>query len=94
MGCDDFLSCLAEPVRYQILEHLWHGPATVSDLVDASGHSQSNVSHHLRLLRDCGFVTFEREGRHSHYQLADPVVAELLAALQKARTRLACEVPA
>ncbi len=94
MGCDSFLSCIAEPVRHQILEVLRAGGATVGEIVAATQTTQSNISHHLRLLRDCGFVVFERDGRHNHYELADPVVAELLTVIETARTRLACEAPA
>lgn len=92
MGCDDFLSCIAEPARHQILEALRAGPATVGHVVATTGLTQSNVSHHLRMLRDCGFVTFERNGRHSHYDLADPIVGELLAVIERARARLTCDV--
>jgi len=65
--------------RLSILEALRSGPLTVTQIVAATGLSQSNVSNHLGCLRDCGLVTYEQEGRYVRYQLSDPRVAALLA---------------
>ena len=69
---------LADLSRLSLLQALRAGPLSVSDLVDATGLSQPNVSNHLRCLRDCDLVTCERDGRFVHYQLSDPRVADLL----------------
>ena len=58
MNRDLFLACVADPTRFALLEQLATGDACVNDLVEATGQSQSNVSHHLRQLRDCGFVDY------------------------------------
>ena len=50
------------------------GERCVSDLVAATGLSQSNVSGHLACLKDCGLVVSRQEGRFVYYQLADPQV--------------------
>lgn len=39
---------------------------------------QSAVSHQLRLLRELGFVTAQRHGRHIQYQLYDSHIGELI----------------
>lgn len=91
-----FLSCVADPTRYTLLEHLARGDACVRDLVAATGHSQSNVSHHLQRLRECGFVTFDRDGKSNRYRLAHASVADFVAAVGKTTEALtplcACEV--
>ena len=63
MNRDLFLACVADPTRFALLEQLATGDACVNDLVEATGQSQSNVSHHLRQLRDCGFVDYTRDGK-------------------------------
>ena len=68
----------ADPSRLGILEALRRGPLTVSDIVDATGLSQPNVSNHLGCLRDCGLVSFEPDGRYMRYRLSDRRVAALL----------------
>ena len=44
------LRALAEPARLQILNELRSGECTVSELVEATGLGQANVSKHLQLL--------------------------------------------
>ena len=72
------LQCLADRSRLTLLEQLADGPRRVSDLVDATGLAQSNVSR-LARLHDCGLVERDRHGREVHYRLAEGA-AEFLAA--------------
>ena len=56
----------------------------VSDLVDAVGGSQSNVSGHLACLRDCQLVVDRpADRRQVFYRLAGPEVADLLRAAER-----------
>src|SRR5512135_2489633 len=68
----------SDPSRLSILEALRHGPLTVTDIVQATDLTQSNVSNHLCCLRDCGLVTTEQDGRFIYYQLSDPRIERLL----------------
>ncbi|MYT82342.1 MULTISPECIES: metalloregulator ArsR/SmtB family transcription factor [unclassified Streptomyces] len=72
------LQALATPSRLYILARLQQGPCSVSDLADAVGMENSACSHQLRLLRNLGLVTGERQGRSIVYSLYDNHVAELL----------------
>lgn len=69
----------SDPSRLSILEALRGGPRTVSDTVEITGLTQSNVSNHLACLLDCGLVSREQRGRFAHYSLADERVESLLA---------------
>ncbi len=64
--------------RLSILEALRDAPLTVSEIVQATGLTQSNVSNHLSCLRDCGLVTAEQQGRFVRYALSDKRVEQLL----------------
>ena len=64
--------------RLSILDALYNGPLTVTEIVGATGLSQSNVSNHLGCLHDCGLVAREQRGRYAYYQLSDQRVAGLL----------------
>jgi len=68
----------ADPSRLSILEALRDGPQTVSEIVEATGLGQSNVSNHLSCLRGCGLVVSEQQGRYAYYQLSDPRVETFL----------------
>ena len=65
--------------RLSIVEALRAGERRVSDVVEATGLTQPNVSMHLACLWECGLVAREKRGREVHYRLLDGV-AELLAA--------------
>lgn len=60
----EWFKCLADPTRLRILHHVagLGQPATVGDIVDALELTQSNVSHHLRILGEQKFVLLESEG--------------------------------
>ncbi|MFF8310105.1 ArsR/SmtB family transcription factor [Streptomyces lydicus] len=72
------LQALSTPSRLRILARLQEGPCAVGDLAAAVGMEQSACSHQLRLLRNLGLVTGERNGRSIVYGLYDHHVAELL----------------
>lgn len=68
----------ADPSRLSILEALRDRHMTVTDIVEATGLSQSNVSNHLSCLHDCGLVTRDQKGRFVEYRLSDERVKTLL----------------
>jgi len=70
---------LSDPSRLGILETLRNGSQTVTEIVAATGLSQSNTSNHLSCLADCGLVSRLQKGRNVIYQLSDPRVDALLA---------------
>jgi DNA-binding transcriptional ArsR family regulator len=71
------LKVLAEAARLSVLNELRSGPRNVSELIDATGLNQANLSKHLQLLHAHGFVARRREGLFVIYELADPSVFEL-----------------
>ena len=74
---------LGDPARLVIVRRLAVGPARVTDLTAALGLAQSTVSKHLACLRDCGLVTSEPAGRASVFRLAQPALADMLAAAEQ-----------
>lgn len=68
---------LAEPARLEILNTLRRRELTVSEIVEATGLGQANVSKHLQLLHKNGFVARRKEGLYAYYSLADDRVFQL-----------------
>jgi DNA-binding transcriptional ArsR family regulator len=68
---------LAEPMRLRILHALQPGELTVTQLVEATGASQANVSKHLGVLTRSEMVGRRKEGLNVFYSIADPVIFEL-----------------
>src|SRR6201996_2224189 len=73
---------LGDPARLMVVRRLAAGPARVTDLVTELGLAQSTMSKHLACLRDCGLVASEPAGRASVFRLAQPALAEMLAAAE------------
>jgi len=73
------MEVLAHPVRLQILAVLLRheGRACVCDVEAAVPVKQPTVSHHLKLLREAGLVTAEREGLWAYYRVRREKLAEL-----------------
>lgn len=74
---------LADPTRLLIINELRDGPRCVSDIAAALNISQPNVSRHLALLRDRGFVSAERFGSSVHYALSSPKILQAVDLLRE-----------
>lgn len=71
-------SALAHPLRLRILEKLRDGPCCVCKIIPFVGGEQSNVSHHLAILRNAGIVFSEKRGQEVWYAVADTRIIRLL----------------
>ncbi len=68
---------LGEPMRIRLLDHLRAGPATVTELQEATKASQQNVSKHLGVLMNEHMVSRTKIGNSSRYEITDPVIFDL-----------------
>lgn len=79
---------LAEPNRLKILFNMGLECRPVSAIVAGTGLTQTNVSFHLRALREAGLVKGERHGSFVFYCLYDTRLLELLTDLDGLRKTL------
>jgi len=68
---------LAEPMRLKILNALGEDEMSVTDLVQATGAGQANVSKHLAMLAEARLVARRKEGLNVYYRVADKTVFDL-----------------
>lgn len=69
---------LGAPVRLELLNALQDaGELTVSELVEATGGRQANVSKHLSMMAEEGLLARRREGVHVYYAIDDPTLGAL-----------------
>ena len=68
---------LSEPLRLRILQILEEGEKSVTELTELTGATQPNVSKHLRILTEAGFVGRRQEGNTVWCFIADPSVMAL-----------------
>ena len=62
---------LGEPMRIRLLDRLYDGPASVSELQEALGASQQNVSKHLGILHAANMVARTKDGNRTVYEISD-----------------------
>lgn len=73
---------LADPKRILILYALADGSKKVTELAAFLGLPQPTVSRHLKVLRERGLVTSQREGTSVYYSIADMRIIEALDILR------------
>ena len=72
VACAKVLKALGDDTRLKILDYLFTGEYSVSDISDSVGVEYSQVSHHLRVLRSAGLVSDSKDGKFVLYKL-DPI---------------------
>jgi DNA-binding transcriptional ArsR family regulator len=95
MPLEDFLPTVAfvarslsDENRLRILLCVSEAKKSVSGIVEELNLSQPLVSHHLKELRRSLLVKVERRGPFVYYEIADPRIVEILAALKDLATDL------
>jgi DNA-binding transcriptional ArsR family regulator len=74
-----FFGALAHPVRIRLLEVLSvSGETSVQELQHRLGIDQPIVSQQLAKLRASGIVVSEKRGSSTFYNVADPMIGDLL----------------
>jgi ArsR family transcriptional regulator, arsenate/arsenite/antimonite-responsive transcriptional repressor len=72
----DLIRVLADPLRLRIVTLLARETLCTTHLVEETGARQTNLSNHLRVLREAGVVETEPCGRFSDYKLRPDVIAQ------------------
>jgi ArsR family transcriptional regulator len=68
---------LADPLRLRIVTLLAQETLCTTHLIEETGAKQTNLSNHLRVLRETGVVETEPCGRYTYYTLRPDVIAQL-----------------
>ncbi len=73
----DLIRVLADPLRLRIVTLLARETLCTTHLVEETGARQTNLSNHMRVLREAGVVETEPCGRYTYYKLRPDVIARL-----------------
>lgn len=68
---------LSEPTRLKLLMALEEGEKSVTELVRATGATQTNVSRQLAILTAAGLLSRRKNGLSVLYRIVDPTIFEL-----------------
>ncbi|MBM7624563.1 ArsR/SmtB family transcription factor [Sporohalobacter salinus] len=74
----ELLKALSDERRLQIVDLLaCCGKLCVCDVTEQLGLSQSNISHHLKILKNAGVIKATKRGRWVDYELNHEQIEEL-----------------
>jgi len=76
MDTVEFAKVLADETRQQIMRICCCTRLSVNEIVAQTGVSQPTVSHHLKVLRDTGLVSVQRQGKEIFYSLNQEKLAD------------------
>jgi DNA-binding transcriptional ArsR family regulator len=76
------LKTLAHPHRLRMVQMLLRGRYTVGELAEACGIPSHMASEHLRLMQHCGFLTSEKDGRKTYYQISESHLASIMNCIE------------
>lgn len=77
---------LSDSNRLQIVQMLSDGEKCACKLLERFSITQPTLSHHMKILCECGLVETRKEGKWSHYSLN----CETLAAFRQFLDSLTC----
>lgn len=77
----DVLKVLADPLRLQIVTLLARESLCTTHLVEETGARQTNLSNHLKVLREAGLVDTEPCGRWTYYRVRPEALSALAGEL-------------
>ncbi|MFI2610937.1 ArsR/SmtB family transcription factor [Kitasatospora sp. NPDC018619] len=73
----DLMRVLSDPLRLRIVTLLARETLCTTHLVEETGARQTNLSNHLKVLREAGVVDTEPCGRFTYYRLKPEVLDAL-----------------
>ena len=65
----NLFKALSDPNRLMILDMLSDGELCACKILEALQITQPTLSHHMKILCDCGLVSAKREGKWMHYSI-------------------------
>jgi len=78
-----FFETLGNKTRWDIVHLLQEKSHRATEIAKMLGYEQSLVSHHLKRLETCGFVSFEQNGAERIYGLNKKTIGPLLILMDK-----------
>lgn len=72
----EICSALSSPVRLHILDLLFTGEKTSSELLEILEIPKANLSQHLSVLKDAGILESRKSGTYQYWNLAIPKIKD------------------
>lgn len=84
----DVFKALSDRNRLTILEMLVDGEICACRILEALSITQPTLSHHMKVLQQCGLVSVRRSGQWSYYSLNRSKLSEIAEYFNDMQDRL------
>lgn len=81
-----FFKALSDLNRLMIVDMLSCGELCGCVILKKFNFTQPTLSHHMKTLCDCGFISWRKEGKRTYYSLNNEVVQRFLTFLTEVTT--------
>ena len=88
MKSDNFLKCVVDDNRRNILLFIDKEEKSVNEIVDYTNLEQSLVSHHLYQLKCCGLVKSRQSGKKILYKVSRVEIIDILKEIEHVSTKI------
>lgn len=78
-----FFKTLGNQQRIEIVLYLLDGEKSVSEIVKCLKGEQSTISHNLKRLEECAFVSVKPDGKQRIYAVNQKTIAPLFKLIEK-----------
>ncbi len=72
---------LSDPIRLEIIDFLREGEKCVCEIIPRLKIVQPLVSRHLKILKECGIVSFRKDGNKRLYSITNPQIYKITDAV-------------
>lgn len=79
----NIFKALAHPIRLKIIKKLTEKVYCVCEMNEDVEFSQSNLSQHLKILRDAGIVYSEKDGMRINYYIKNPDIIQVTGLVEE-----------
>jgi DNA-binding transcriptional ArsR family regulator len=76
------MKAMSHPIRLKILCVLGDREASVQEIVEFVGTTQSNISQHLAILRDKGVLRTRKDANRVYYRVGDARTLKLIGMMR------------
>ncbi len=77
------LKAMAHPIRLKIIKKLGDKKRCVCELNKDVEFTQSNLSQHLKILKDAGILDSEKKGLWMHYRVRNKEILDVINIVEK-----------
>ena len=79
----DIFKALGNSTRLRILNSVRNKKQCICDIIPFAGKSQPDVSHHLKILKNAGLISEQREGTNIFIEASNNHIFEIIGITQR-----------